>query len=283
VYAYSAFVKANEVTRVSLWAGNTVTLQVDAIFDLTGSGSVVANAFGTASIQSFGNGWFRCIIVGAAGANSSTSLRISPASGTSRNYPGNSVDSFWAWGAQLEAGSFATSYIPTTTGSVVRSADVCSITGANFTSFYNSTEGSLFTSAIFNAPAAHTVIQVSIDINDTTTANRLRFVRNANSGTAGFANTSNSSLNVLLTSASSVQPQTTNKYSAGFKLNDYAFYLNNAQVGTDNLGDMIVSPTTMTIGDASAGQTRSYINGTIAAIRYYRKRLPNAKLQALTA
>jgi hypothetical protein len=87
----------------------------------------------------------------------------------------------------------------------------------------------------------------------------------------------------VITSVSAVQPLVTNKYSAGFKLDDYAFYLNNAQIGTDNLGAMVVSPTTLTIGDASAGGVRQYTNGTISAIRYYRKRLPNAKLQALTA
>jgi hypothetical protein len=66
-------------------------------------------------------------------------------------------------------------------------------------------------------------------------------------------------------------------------LDDYAFYINNSQIGTDNLGAMPISVTTFTIGDASAAfSPRLYLNGTISAIRYYRKRLPNAKLQALT-
>jgi len=184
--------------------------------------------------------------------------------------------------AQLEAGSFPTSYIPTTTASAIRSADVCSITGADFTSFYNPLEGSLFTSAIFNAPVAYTTGQILLDINDTTTTNRLRYFRNPTAGAPGFANTSAGSLNVSIGSALVLQPSVTQKYSAGFKLDDYAFYVNNVQIGTDNLGTMLVSPTTMTIGDASAGVARQYVNGTIAAIRYFRKRLSNAKLQTLT-
>ena len=185
--------------------------------------------------------------------------------------------------AQLEAGSFATSYIPTTTASVVRSADVCSISGANFTGFYNPIEGSLATSVIFNAPAANATTQAIVDINDTTTANRLRLFRANTNGFGNLANTSNSTQNVTIASTVSSQPFITQKYASGFKLDDYAFYINNSQIGTDNLGAMVASPTTLTIGDASAGVTRQYTNGTIAAIRYYRKRLPNAKLQALTA
>jgi hypothetical protein len=148
---------------------------------------------------------------------------------------------------------------------------------------YNPLEGSLFTSAIFNAPVAYGTGQLLVDINDGTTANRLRYFRNLSSGTAGFANTSGNSINVTINGSTALQSFVTQKYSAGFKLNDYVLYVNNSQVGTDNLGAMIVSPTTMTIGDSSAGAARAFTNGTISAIRYYRKRLDNSKLDSLTA
>jgi len=48
------------------------------------------------------------------------------------------------WGAQLEEGSFPTSYIPTTGTALTRSADVASITGSNFSSWYNQSEGTVF-------------------------------------------------------------------------------------------------------------------------------------------
>ena len=50
----------------------------------------------------------------------------------------------YVWGAQLEAGAFATSYIPTTTTSLTRNADAVTMTGTNFTSWYNSSEGAVF-------------------------------------------------------------------------------------------------------------------------------------------
>jgi hypothetical protein len=185
--------------------------------------------------------------------------------------------------AQLEAGSFATSYIPTTTTSVIRSTDVCSITGSAFTGFYNPVEGSLSASVIFNAPAANAISQAIIDINDTTLANRLRLTRTNTTGFPALNNTSNSTANVSIAGSVALQPLTTQKYSSGFKLDDYVFCVNNTQVGTDNLGAMPISVTTFTIGDASAAfSPRLYLNGTISSIRYFRKRLPNEKLQALT-
>jgi hypothetical protein len=252
-------------------------------------GSSTGLASGTSPrIENYGNGWYRCSLsITATATVTSANLAIAflnNTNGTTRqlSYAGSTNNKVLAAMCQFETGSFATSYIPTVASSVIRSADVCSISGANFTSFYNPLEGSFATSQIFNAPVTYGTGQLLVDINDTTTTNRLRYFRNATTGLSGFANTSGNSLNVSLTSTGAVQPLITQKYSAGFKLDDYVFYVNNAQIGTDNLGALLVSPTTMTIGDASAGSARQYTNGTISAIRYYKKRLSNAKLASLT-
>jgi hypothetical protein len=270
-YTVSCYFKPNQVTRVSIWAGNAVTLPVDAMFDLTGAGSVVANAFGTASIQQVGNGWYRCIVTGTAGATSSTTLRFSPVSGTSRTYVGNSVDSFWAWGAQLEAGSFATSYIPTTTGTLARSADVCSYTDVS--SFYNPATGTLVGDLILYTPSPSSNPEL------------FRFGGGSNRIQFGVTNVTSEAIRPFITSGgtqtySSTQGTTvagtSRKVAITFATNDAISCLNGTLGTQDTSVTMPVSISTAVIGTSS-------FTGHIAAIRYYRKRLPNAKIQSLTA
>jgi hypothetical protein len=63
------------------------------------------------------------------------------------------------WGFQVEAGSFPTSYIPTTSATVTRAADVASITGANFSNWYNQDEGTTFVeTSIFETSQRRTLI-----------------------------------------------------------------------------------------------------------------------------
>jgi len=270
-YTVSCYFKPNQVTRVSIWAGNTTTLPADAIFDLTGSGSVVLATAGTASIQQVGNGWYRCIITGTAGATSDTTLRIGPASGSSRTYAGNSVDSFWAWGAQVEAGSFPTSYIPTTTGTLARSADVCSITGGNFNNFYNQSEGTMLTNAFTPASGDRTVLAA-----DDNTANEM--IRLRTEGTNPFFKVTDGGSELVAIDAGTVSANTSFKLIGAYKVNDFASSINGGSAVADTTGT-IPTVDRMRIG---AGQGDNTMCGCISAIRYYRKRLPDAKLQALT-
>ena len=63
------------------------------------------------------------------------------------NYTGDGVSGFYIWGAQLEAGTFPTSYIPTSGSTVTRTPDIASIEGTNFSSWYNQSEGTVFADA----------------------------------------------------------------------------------------------------------------------------------------
>jgi hypothetical protein len=137
-YTTSVYAKAGERSWVSL-AGITNTR---VWFNLA-TGTVGTNGGLTASIQAVGNGWYRCSVT-----QTTTSIfgYLDVGVGTADNtnsYAGDGISGIYIWGAQLEAGSFPTSYIPTTSATATRAADVASITGANFSSWYNQGSGSV--------------------------------------------------------------------------------------------------------------------------------------------
>lgn len=238
------------------------------------AGTVGTNAAGsTATIQNVGNGWYRCSVSRTGGASTYFDMHIAN-SDNSYVYTGDGTSGLFVWGAQLETGAFPTSYIGTTNSSVVRSADVCQITGGDFSGFYNASEGSIAVdfdrlyvpsngSALFsirdagNNNAIYSYISGSQDQSEIYTSG---VVATFNFGTP-------SSVNIL------------SKISTAYKVNDFAGSRNGSTALTDSSGAVPVSPTYMVIGDTSGS---SYLNGHIARLRYFNKRLPNATLQQLS-
>ena len=71
----------------------------------------------------------------------------------------SAVGNIVCWGAQLELGSNATSYIPTTTGSVTRNADVISKTGLSGITSITETFENGTTNVISGNPTNYTMSQ----------------------------------------------------------------------------------------------------------------------------
>ena len=130
VYTASIFLKAGERDIVSISGGNTTTFAANCQFNLT-TGVVVSQTLGSASIKSVGNGWYRCSITGTAGATGSTGVVVFLTQNGATTYTGDGVSGIYVFGAQLEALPFATSYIPTTSATVTRSADILYVTKYN--------------------------------------------------------------------------------------------------------------------------------------------------------
>jgi hypothetical protein len=271
-YTTSFFCKADQVTRVRIATGNPATHPISVIFDLTGSGSIIGTPTGTASIERYANGWYRCAVTATSTATGLTSLRLTAVTGTTDNYPGNSVDSFLAWGAQNEVGSFATSYIPTTTSALARSADVCSITGANFTGMFNSSDGTLFSQSILSDLVGLNRGIVNIRGGAT------QFIRSIYSNTLFRSQARANDAETTLSTATGLV-FTAFKMAIAYSGNDFASSINGASPSlvTRTL------PTGLSELRVGSLDTSNQLNGTISSLRYYKKRLPNEKLQALTA
>jgi hypothetical protein len=146
-YTCGVYFKANTRTKAAIQlaggafasGGNGVS-----IFDLS-SGTVVSSVGGaTATIQNVGNGWYRCT---ATKTTVSTSGIISfnlVDSSNNLTYTGNGTSGVFLWGAQLELGAYATSYIPTTSTSVTRNADAFTLSNVYTSGKITSAGGTWF-------------------------------------------------------------------------------------------------------------------------------------------
>jgi hypothetical protein len=175
---------------------------------------------------------------------------------------------------QLELGAFATSPILTTSAAATRLADVASITGTNFSSFWNAVEGTIV--AKFSV-AADATSKAIVTVSDATANERL--IINTNSARAG------TSFRVVDGGVEQCDISRVTAYSAGqqlnvavaYKVNDFAISFNGSAVGTDASGT-IPTVTQMNIGGSFSGVPA---NVHIQSIADYSKRLPNATLQSL--
>jgi hypothetical protein len=275
-YTLSVYAKPDTrnwlVMRVTLATGNAI-----AFFNVsTGAIGTVAAGL-TATITPAGNGFYRCsisgtlvvgaVVIGAASADGVAS------------YAGNSGNALGLYGAQLEAGAFATSYIPTTLLAVTRNADVASMTGTNFSSWYNANEGTFavaFSVLTIANPNGVSPFSAYVSSNN--------LIRNwifpgVPSTPRGYVNAGGA--NVADMTNGTIAANTPAKTALAYKVNDYAFSLNGNAPATDTSGAVPTGLTTLYIGSTSGGA--DIFSGHIRSLAYYNTRLPDTSLRTLSA
>jgi hypothetical protein len=279
-YTHSVFAKAGTQNWLLLTMGDgEFGTAPRAWFNLsTGAAGSTANSPTATSIQSVGNGWYRCSISKAATSTASAPLYISITTGDTifAAYEGNTANNILLWGAQLEAGAFPTSYIPTTTAAATRAADSAVVTPIS--SFYNASEGTLFAeaSSFYIYPSGANRI-FNIGNGPFSQATTLWFV-NGTTGGAVWDSVGNAEANL---SISPVSNNTIYKTALAFKPNDAAFTANGASVQTDSSVTVPDGITEAAIGRSVGGGT-AFLNGHIRKLAYWPRRLSNTLLQQLT-
>ena len=267
-YAISVYVKPKSSNTFAL---TSFTQAGQARFDLS-TGTVVS-ATGIASnatITNVGNGWYRCACLFTASATASNNIGYGDYIATSTG------DIFTLWGAQLEAGSFATSYIPTVASQVTRAADVAVMTGTNFSSWYNQTEGTVYADVI--SCAANNIPQVTAQFSDGSSLNRIVTRRNA-SGYIATAVVDNNVTQGDISVTSNIAGNAEYKTATGIKAASSAIAVNGSLGGSITTGTIPLVLNKLEIGQNLGTQ---YMNGCIKRLTYYNKRLTNQQLQYLT-
>jgi hypothetical protein len=178
------------------------------------------------------------------------------------------------WGVQVEAGNFATSYIPTVATTVQRTADLAVISGSNFTPWFNQNEGTLV-SEIFRSDASGGS-RGAWSINGGTTANGMDYRPYGSNNVVVVGGVGQVDIYPGGGSANSVV-----KNAFAFKANDFASSTNGGAVVTDTSGTLPVV-TRIVIGGLSSDLFQ-VLCGHVRNIRYYPLRFANATLPALSA
>ena len=270
----SVYAKKNQrdVLQISPSA-NYLTTSGYANYDLT-NGLVTASGGGvTAEIEVVSNNWYRCIAKFTANntASGTTAFFLQNSTTASRgdSYDGDGSSGLYLWGAQVEALSYATSYIPTLTGSQeVRATETA--TGAGSADLINSTEGVLYAeiAALANDGTSRRISlsngsisnRVSLEIDET--ANRIRVHINASLITYDASD---------LTSF--------NKIAVKYKVNDYALWLNGVEVATSSSSEQ---PSGMNVLSFTNPTEAQVFYGKVKALAVFNEALSDSELTQLT-
>ena len=277
-YTVSFYAKAVERRRFRLTFPTVFTNRLVFVDINPASYGVISSGGTVTQVIPAGNDWFRVVSTSTC-TTTTAGARIGITfvdTGTNVSYTGDGFSGLLIWGAQLEAGAFPTSYIPTTTATVTRAADVASITGTNFSSWYNQTEGTVFCQFV---DSVGTGTENPFSVNDNTLNNRFNlFV------------TSNNTLSLRLvvggvaTNPNNLTVVPTTQIRAAIAAKTGTNECNGAANG--NLSSAS-SPTSMpNVNQLNIGSRNGALeplNGTIARLTYWPVRLPNAVLQQITS
>jgi hypothetical protein len=280
VYTWSVYAKAAEYSFLMLKAQDTVSGTNPTWFNLS-NGTVGTNSAGnTSTITSVGNGWYRCT-VSRTTSSTSAFVNIQTASAdNSATLTGDGFSGMFIWGAQLEAGAFATSYIPTVASQVTRAADAASMTGTNFSTWYNQVQGTIYVDANYRASSATSaglatlcdtgLSQQWLALYTGTTSIDLGRRTNGTSGSGITASHSLGTINSI-------------KGIASYGSSTDAVCVNGGTVSTATTLKPPPANVELRIGTFNTGGNPTTVNGTIKKLSYYPLAVTSAQLQALTS
>jgi len=272
-YTFSFFVKSIIARNVRINGSTNFPAQSTDVnlstLAISGAGS------GTCRVLNFGNGWPRISQTYTATGTGNGRFIIYSMSGTTQSFQGSTNNGLYFFGAQLETGSIATSYIPTTAAPVTRNADVVTLSGA-VSGCIGQTEGTIYAEVdVRNFTNGNRIVCLS----DGTSNNRIILQEGANSTLQAIV--TNATIGVVDISTASGRTAGIYKIAIGYKQNDFAVYVNGSQTGTDNTGG-VPACNQIFIGKIETTATTNQLTDRIRAAALYTTRLTNAELAALT-
>jgi hypothetical protein len=263
-YSFSFYIKNLNSTASRFWGPSG-----SSIVDLSWSGSTLVSISGTgASFTSVGNDWYRVVQTGTTPTATPTMRIYADVNNTSK--------SVYIYGAQLEASTYPTSYIPTTSASATRVADACFKTGIS--SLIGQTEGTMFLDFVFKPQANNTDGQIGIS--DGANSNRVILWNNFTLNTLGLQLRANGTNQISNVSLGSFVDNTRYKIAVAYKSGNTSVFVNGIEVIANTATFTFSSAITNFIlgGYELTYSGHQQVNESVL----FKTRLTNAELASLT-
>jgi len=272
-HTYSFYVKANGRQWIAIGAGNTSSFGALAYFDIE-NGVLGTVSVGSANIENAGNGWYRCSVTGV-GNGGGTSFNIWLANANnSISYLGDGTSGIYIWGAQLEAGSYPTSYIPTNGSAVTRSAETAN--GSGDASTFNDSEGVLYVEI---SALADDGIDRKITLSDNSLNNSITIGFSRFSGKINAIIHSGGNIQTVGFGASGVTQTNNNKFALAWGGGEGKFYVNGILT---SLYTNITPPIGLNVLNFSLSNGFEKMFSNTKDLRVYNTALTDAELISLT-
>ena len=268
-YTFSIFGKYNgrSWVRLNIQSGSNFRAYFNVATGVIGT----LDAGVTASIATYKNGFYRCTLTATAGANTAIAqIHLASADGVI-TYQGDGTSGLYIWGAQLEAGAFATSYIPTTTAALTRNADVATMTGTNFSDWFNASEGGAVIQVL---PRTISGTRPAVEFDDNT-ANETIVLRGVAADPQLYVVDGGAAQATL--DAGTITANAAYRLAGAWKSSSFATAINGAASVSQ------LSGTYPTVTQARFGSDgTNYLNGWLQNFRYWPQRITNAETQAFS-
>ena len=290
IYTISCWAKADVDRYISLgltysagnYAGTQFDLQDGTILRTASSGTGY-NAY-SPSIKEFDNGWYRVSVTLQTGVADSypcfvSSNQIWGSGAFNKTEVGGGINGIYIYGAQLEQGSYPTSYIPTSGSAVTRLNDSCSQTPPD--GVIGQTEGTIFYDGYYGDEPSEVYLFLQENLGNGV-SDSIYIQKFGSNGIAMQVYDSNN-LQTQISGGSYVSGQRI-KIAVTYKQNDFAFYINGVQIGVSS-GGLVPNLNGIQIGTYPAlSNTHDYIASKgINNVQLYDTRLSNSELATLTS
>ena len=272
-YTLSVYAKAAEFEHMFFYNVGAVGGNNGVWFNLsTGNVGTTQAAWSNAKMTDMGNGWYRCEATLTYGGSADFWYIFAADADGNATATASGTNGLYLYGAQMEEGSYITSYIPTHGAAVTRGADSCSVTGVS--DVIGQSEGTAYLEIMYNNGGDAGVDASFFGLKNsagTTYLNIYRLnstlaFRFFNAGSNQFFHTETPTNETLL------------KIAFAYKANDFALYINGVQEATDTSGS-VAGMSEVHLAGFSVGDNISDNYKTIL----FKERLTNSQLADLTA